>query len=194
VTSRPGPATAGTTVADWLLPLHGETRLRLEQVVTQAAEDRTRVSRLRTLRAVARRALVEEVEVKLRSVLGETLTDLVIAGWKTHTMVAAAVRASLDEPAVDQIVPLRDHAVTAHRQHHLVVRVDGVKALTLTTWLGVRLQLAGAIAVVRDGRVVAVRSGQVRAKGVVKVEGVEVARRGLVVPLTAELTRQPATT
>jgi hypothetical protein len=44
-----------------------------------------------------------------------------------------------------------------------------------------------AVAVVRDERVVAVRSGRARAHGTVNLEDVEIAHRTLDFPLTAQL-------
>ena len=56
-----------TTLASWLLPGSRETRLRLDTVVTEAAEhDEIAARRLRILGAVAKNALVEEIEAKLR--------------------------------------------------------------------------------------------------------------------------------
>ena len=187
------PATAGTAVSGWLLPTSDDAWIRLEKVVTQAADDQQRrAGPLRTLGAVARRALVEEIESKLPMIMSETLADLVVGGWRTHAAVAQAVRKSRNEPGVDQVVPLRNHTITANRRHDLDVEVDGVRVMTLSAGLIVRLQLYDAVAVVRDGHLVAVRSGQANATGTVTVEGVEVAHRTLTFPLTAELTlRRP---
>lgn len=181
------PATAGTPVSAWLLPTANKTRPRFEKVVMQAADDgQPRARSLRVLGTVARRALVNEIEAKLRMVMSETVADLVVGGWRAHTTIKQAVRKSRGEPGVDQLVPLRNHTITADRQHDLDVEVDGVRVMTLSTRLVVRLQLYDAVAVVLDGRLAAVRSGQARATGAVTIEGVEVAQRTLTFPLTAE--------
>jgi hypothetical protein len=44
-----------------------------------------------------------------------------------------------------------------------------------------------AVVVVRDGQLVAVRSGQAKVDGTVTVEGVEIGRKTITFPLTAEL-------
>jgi hypothetical protein len=59
--------------------------------------------------------------------------------------------------------------------------------MTLSARLIVRLQLYDAVAVVRDGYLVAVRSGQAGVTGSVTAEGVEIAQRTLTFPLTVEL-------
>jgi len=185
------PVAAGTPVSGWLLPTPDMAQIQLEKAVMQAADaEEPRARPLRMLSAVARRALVEEIEAKLGTILSETLGDLVVGGWRTHTAITQAARKSRHEPGVDQVVPLRNHTITADRHHDLDIEVDGVRVLTLTTRLVVRLQLYDAVAVVRDGRMVAVRSGQGRALGSVTVEGVELVQRALTFPLAAEFTAQ----
>jgi hypothetical protein len=184
----PPSAFTGTPMWSWLLPTAEETRIRLEPVVTRATQgDGQRVRPLRRLGTVARRALVEEIEARLRTVLGETLAELVLDGWRTHAAIQRAVVKSREEPGVDQVVPLREHSVSADRSHDLDVAVDGVRVLTLTVQLVVRVQLYDAVAVVRDGRLRAVRSGQANANGALTVDGVPVAQRRVTFPLAAEL-------
>lgn len=152
MTHTSAPAATGTPVSGWLLPGSQETRLRLEKVVTKSPDHEERPARrIRVLGALAQKALVEEIEAKLRMVLSETLADLVVGGWRVHGVIRAAVRKSRDEPGVDQVVPLRDHTVKADREHELDVEVDGVQVMTLTARLDVALQVYDAVAVVRDG-------------------------------------------
>jgi hypothetical protein len=187
-TARTPVATAGTPVAGWLLPTPGDAQIRLERVVMRAdATDEGRARPLRTLGAVARRALVEEIEAKLRMVMSETFVDLILGGWRAYAAVAQAIRKSRSQPGVDQVVPLRNHTIKAARQHRLDIEVDGCPVMTLPIQLVVRVQLYDAVAVVRDGQLVAVRSGRAKADGKVTVDGVEVAQRTLTFPLTAEL-------
>ena len=176
------------TVGTWLLPTAGDAKVRIEKVVAQkAASDAPRVSPLRTLGAIARRALSEEIEVKLRAALNETLADLVIGGWHSYSAVAQAIRTSVSQPTVELVVPLRSHTVTANRQHQLNIEVDRLPVLTLDADLVVNMNLDKAVAVVTEGRIVGIRSGEASADGTVTVEGVEVSRKAVVFPLTAEL-------
>ena len=115
------------------------------------ATDERRARPLRTLGAVARRALIEEIEAKLRMVMGETLVDLIIGGWRAYAAVTQAIRRSRSQPGVDQVVPLRNHTIKAARQHSLDVEVDSFPVMTLSVQLVVRVQLYDAVAVVRDG-------------------------------------------
>jgi hypothetical protein len=182
------PVTASTPVASWLLPTPSDARIRLESVVMRAtATDERRARPLRTLGAVARRALIEEIEAKLRMVMSETLVDLIVGGWRSYAAVMQAIRKSRSQPGVDLVVPLRNHTITAARQHKLDIEVDGFPVMTLSVQLTVHIQLYDAVAVVRDGYLVALRSGQPTASGTVTVDGVTIAQRALTFPLAAEL-------
>jgi hypothetical protein len=188
VTAAIPVATADTPIASWLLPTPGDARIRLDKVVMQAtAADERRARRLRTLGTVARRALIEEIEAKLRMVLSETLVDLIVGGWRAYGAVRRAIENSLIRPGVDQVLPLRNHTITADHQHSLDIEVDGFQVMTLSVQLVMHFQLYDAVAVVRDGHLVAVRSGKAKADGTVTVEGVQVAQRTLIFPFTAEL-------
>jgi hypothetical protein len=182
-----GTVTTGTPVASWLLPPSNQARIQLERVVQQASADQQQAGPLRTLGAVARRALVEEIEAKLRMVMSDTIGDLVIGGWRAHAAIKQAIRKSRNEPGVDQVVSLRSHTITADQRHDLDVEIDGIPVMTLSARLIVSLQLHDAVAVVRDGYLVAVRSGQAGVTGSVTAEGVEIAQRTLTFPLTVEL-------
>ena len=184
------PITAAAPVADWLLPTPtpSEARIRLERVVmSPKSSDERRGRPLRTLGAVARRALLEETEAKLRMVLSDSLVDVMVGGWRAHAAIAQAVRKSRSQPDVDQVVPLRNHTITAHRQHNLDIEVDSVAVMTLCAELVMAVQLYDAVAIVRDGHLIAVRSGTAKADGRVTVDRVEVVQRTVNFPLTAEL-------
>jgi hypothetical protein len=186
------PVTAATPVASWLLPTSSDARIRLESVVARAsANDERRARPLRTLGAVARRALIEEIEAKLRMVMGETLVDMIVGGWRAYAAVAQAIQKSRSQPGVDLVVPLRNHTIKAARHHNLDIEVDRFPVMTLSVQLIVHVQLYDAVAVVRDGQLVAIRSGQASVDGMVTVDGVQVARRTLIFPLTAELVLHP---
>lgn len=188
VPSTEDRVTADTEVGNWLLPESGDARVRLEPVVTQAKiADEPRARPLRTLGVVARQALAQEIEAKLRMILGETIADLVVGGWRDYSAVTQAISKSRSQPGVDQIVPLREHTISAARQYTLDVEVDGFPVMTLVAELRVRVRMFGAVAVARDGLLVRVRSGQAGADGNVAVEGVEIAQRTVTVPLVAEL-------
>jgi hypothetical protein len=182
------PPRADSPVASWLLPMTNDSRVALEKAITHgSASNEQRARPLRTLGTVARRALVDEIETKLRAVLGESVGDLVIAGWQKHATIRKAIATSNSQPGTDQIVSLYKHTIAASHQHSLNIVVDGFEVMSLPVELTMRAQLCDATAVVSDGHVCAIRSGEANVEGLVTVSGVQVSRRRLLFPLKAEL-------
>jgi hypothetical protein len=82
--------------------------------------------------------------------------------------------------------------MTALREHAFDIELDGVRVMSLSVQFVVSLQLYDAVAVVRDGHVVAIRSGRAKADAEVSVEDVEIAHKTLTFPLEAELALHPS--
>ncbi|MEV0673600.1 hypothetical protein [Mycobacterium sp. NPDC050441] len=179
-----------TSVGTWMLPASRETQVRIEKVVTQTTANRESARPLRTLGVVARHALAEEIEAKLRAVLSETLAGLIMEGWHTYSAITDAIKQSRTQRGVEKIVPLRTHVISADREHNLDIEVDNFAVMSLTAKAAVKLQLFAAVAVVLDGQVVEIRSGQATADGTLSVDGVEVSRKTLAFPLAVELVRR----
>jgi hypothetical protein len=181
-------ATATTAVGEWLLPPSTEVRRQIEEVVRHATPvDQKRARPLRMLNGVARQALSEEIEAKLRMVMSETLVDLILGGWRSYAAVTQAMWRSRNQPGVELIVALRSHTISAERQHDLDIEVDSMRVMTLSTRLAMQIGVNGAVAVVRDGKLIAIRSGQAEADGKVKLEGLQIAHTRRAFPLTAHL-------
>lgn len=184
------PSINDTSVGTWMLPASGESRVRIEQVVTQTTANRESARPLRTLGVVARHALAQEIEAKLRAVLSETLAALIIEGWHTYGAITEAIKKSRVQLGVAQIVPLRTHVINADREHNVDIEIDSFPVMSLTAKASVKLQLFAAVAVVLDGHVVEIRSGQATADGWLSVDGVEISRKSLALPLEARLILQ----
>lgn len=181
------PPITETSVGNWMLPESRQTQARIEHAVTQTTANRESARPLRSLGVVARRALAAEIEASLRAVLSETMADLILEGWHSYSAVTTAIKKSHTQPRVKQIVPLHTHVISADREHNLDIEVDNFPVMSLAATAAVRLQLFAAVAVVIDGHVVAIQSGQAKADGTVSVNGVEISRKTLAFPLQVEL-------
>ena len=188
MTLTSAPPTAITSVGSWLLPPSTELRRQLKQVVQHASTaDQRRARPLRRLNDVARTALSEEIEAKLRMVMSETLVDLILGGWRSYAAVTQAMWRSRNQPGIELIVAMRSHTISAEQQHDLDIEVDSVRVMTLSTRLAMHIRVNGAVAVVKDGRLLAIRSGHAEADGKVTLEGVQIAHTRRAFPLTTHL-------
>jgi hypothetical protein len=106
--------------------------------------------------------------------------------WRSHTGDAEFPQPTWG-PGVELIVALRNHTISAQRDHDLDIEVGSVRVMTLSARLAVHVGVNGAVAVIKDGRLLAIRSGQAEADGKVTLEGVQVAHKGGTFPLAAHL-------
>lgn len=183
MTATTAPTPGQTALGPWLLPGHAECRARLDKAVTGSTRDARGSRRLRTLAAVARHALTEEVEIRLRDALGETLKDTLLRGWASYGAYRTAREKSLGEPGVDQLAVLQSHTITTEWTHPLDIEVDGFRVVTVTAQVDLCLTVVDAVAILRDGRLRELRSGHVHATGELEVEDVPITRRELEFPL-----------
>jgi hypothetical protein len=132
--------------------------------------------------------LDERISEAVRGAVDLDLGDVVIGAWTGYRKLReAATTTRAGGPPVD--VMLAEHEITM--VHHPVVDilVDGVLTEQLTFDLVLSLLVRSVIAVVDDGRLIALCSGQVAAKAALELRGITLAEgertclAGVMVPL-----------
>jgi hypothetical protein len=118
--------------------------------------------------------LDERISEAVRGAIDLNLGDVVIGAWTGYrTLREAAATTRAGGPPVD--VMLAEHEITM--VHHPVVDilVDGVLTGQLTFDLVLSLLVRSAIAVVDNGRLIALRGGEVAAKAALELRGTTLA-------------------
>jgi hypothetical protein len=128
-------------------------------------------------------AVDDQVAEALESLLEASVGSAVGAAWTRHTDLRSAARRTLASPGAVEVIDLADHEVTSVQRPHLELLVDGVPRGRLEVQIVLRLLIEGALAVVREGRLVELRSG--RATGTVQLWVLEakIAERRVQVPI-----------
>ncbi|MFF2143735.1 hypothetical protein [Kitasatospora sp. NPDC058190] len=135
------------------------------------------VTALGGLNRALSQAAEQEVTRVVHGFLGLDMIDLVAGGWRTHAGLAAAARNTCAAPGSEEVVALLDHRVRSVHHPTVKVSVDGVPVGTLAVDIEVVFELNGIVAVVREGRLVAVRAGFCTAKAELAVERITVVSR-----------------
>jgi hypothetical protein len=177
-----------TRIGDWLLADEARIEPLVETVVT-TSDPTTSVERrrLRLLTRVARAALAEELIGALRAVLGDTMADVLVAGWSTHETVLAAADETRAHPGSESVVSLADHRLSRAESPSIDLVVDGVRLATLTAQLALTVEVAGAVAFVRDGRLMRVRTTAPSVRASLELEGVLLREDRARLDITGEL-------
>ncbi|MGW2251082.1 hypothetical protein ACWCXH_12870 [Kitasatospora sp. NPDC001660] len=125
--------------------------------------------------------LVPAVEEEVTRVVGGFLRldmiDLLAGAWRTYAALTVAAERTLDAPRSEELVSLTRHRIRSVHHPTVNVLIDGVSVGTITVDVEVVFELDGVVAVVRGGRLVAVRAGYCTATAALAVEQIAVASR-----------------
>lgn len=123
-------------------------------------------------------AVVErEVATAASGLLSMNLLDLAVAGWKRYEALTKAARRTRDAPTTEEIVALATHRIESSHHPTIELFIDGKSVGTIEVELSVAFDIAGVLAVVRQARLTAIRSGNCTATGTLAIEQTVVAQR-----------------
>lgn len=87
------------------------------------------------------------------------LGDVLIYGWRTHARLVKAAKATVKAPGRQEVVQLGSHQVTWTKQPTVDLLVDGIRVHTFRFQLTITFQVNVATAVVKEGKMVALKAG-----------------------------------
>ncbi|TDU73944.1 hypothetical protein [Streptomyces sp. KS 21] len=129
------------------------------------------------LSTAADRAVGRELATVVNGFLDLDLVSLVASGWSKHKALKEAARRTRRHPGSEEVVALATHTISSAHHPSVDLLVDGAPAATVPVNLNVLFRISGLVGVVRDGLLVAVRSGQCGVEGKLAVRDVVVASR-----------------
>lgn len=165
--------------------LFGDLRTRLDEheVVSRALAHHVGVSE------TALRVLDRQVAEAVTGLLDIDLGNLVLDGWSKYDELLAAAHRSLESPGEDEEVPLVVHRITSTHRPAVELYVGVVLVAVIVFDLEVYIDVHGVDAIVRGGRLVGLRGGDVdlgarlSTRGQTIVERRTSCRVGALVPL-----------
>lgn len=122
-------------------------------------------------------AVCDEVGRTADRLLDLDLGDVLGAAWRKHSALVAAGRRTAAAPGTEELVELATHKVTSVHRPYVEVLVDDVELTKVDLELRLSFLVKGVLGVVRDGRLVALRTGSCEAAATLSCEGVKVASR-----------------
>ena len=122
-------------------------------------------------------AAVSEVSVAVAGLLDVSLIGMLAAGWQAHHDLTRAARRTLAAPGISELVRLARHEITVTQRPSVTVLIDGRRVATVELELSVVFDITALLAGVRDGRLVAVRSGRCDITATLAIGGMDVMSR-----------------
>ncbi|MFJ1708257.1 hypothetical protein [Kitasatospora sp. NPDC088346] len=125
--------------------------------------------------------VVRAVERELASVvdgfLAIDLIDLAAGGWRRHAALREAARRTRAAPGSEEVVALATHRIVSGHRPDVDVLVDGARVGTVHLDLRLVFDLEALVAVVRQARLAAVRTGSCVVTGRLAAQQVVLAQR-----------------
>ncbi|MFD7079708.1 hypothetical protein [Streptomyces sp. NPDC059918] len=186
------PVADPLTVRDLLLGPGGQAPEALADSLRNSGAVTGLLPGVHGLTTAADRAVGRELATVVNGFLDLDLVSLVASGWAKYQSLTEAARRTRRSPGSEEVVALATHAITSAHHPSVDLLVDGARAATVAVNLTVLFRITGLVAVVRDGRLVAARSGQCAVEAKLAVRDVVVAAREgrLDLPATLRL-REP---
>ena len=122
-------------------------------------------------------AVEREVASAMDGLLSLNLVDLAAAGWKKYDALRDAAKRTRDAPNTAEVVALATHKIES--THHPTVELhdDGTSIGTIEMTLEITFTMAAVLAVVKQARLTAIKSGNCAVAGSLTVAGFEVAKK-----------------
>jgi hypothetical protein len=160
-----------------------------DQVVAPALRHDPRT--LAKVPSALRPAATAAVALTITGLLGFSLAELVVDGWREHHDLTVAARRTLARPGTTELVQLATHQITVTRQPRIDVFVNSDVVATVEVELTVIFVISALIAGVHGGRLTALHSGRCDITGTLAIQGTEVlAKQGRIEPSGAIALRE----
>ncbi|GAB3406776.1 hypothetical protein [Flindersiella endophytica] len=102
----------------------------------------------------------EQVAGMVHNLLEYDVGDLLVRGWKAYSQLRSAARRTVENSGQEEVVELATHTVTWIYKPKVDMLVNGRKVNSLEFVLTVEFEINGLVAVVRNGHLMALRSGE----------------------------------
>lgn len=124
-----------------------------------------------------RKAAGDQVAAVADGVLALDLGDLVVAGWRKQSQLAAAAERTAANPGTSELVELATHRVSSVHHPYVELLINDVRVTTVNFELDLEFEIKALVATVRDGHLVSLHSGDCDLSATLTAEGVRLASR-----------------
>lgn len=123
------------------------------------------------------RALLKEVARAGDGLLQIEPAALIVNGWRKHSALIKAARASIENPGSTELVDLATHRITSIHCPYVELLVDGTPVAKVSFELKLVLLLRALVAGVRGGRLTTLHSGVCEVTAQLSANGIPLVHR-----------------
>jgi len=134
-------------------------------------------------------AVLAEVGKAAAEIMEFDVTDVFRKAWERHSALRRAAAATGADPDSEHIMELATHTMSLTHRPSVELHIEDLPAVTIGVHVRLNVTVRGMLAVVRGGRLVAIRAGSGDVTGRLTLADREVAQRRvtLALPITIRL-------
>jgi hypothetical protein len=139
------------------------------------------------LSAPAVAAVGQEIATVADALLDLNVLDLALSGWRKHSDLRSAAARTLDARGSEEIVELANHQITSIHRPRIDLYLDSTRLGSVQVEITVIFDIQALAAVIRDGCLVALRTGRVDVTAKLTVEDVAITERKSTLDLAPDI-------
>jgi hypothetical protein len=116
---------------------------------------------------------------RVGDLLDINVVDVLLAGWKKHDEVRTQLRVTAVDPSRTVLVYIGHHIVDSTHTPSIELRSHGRRVVELSFPIELKFEIAAIELTLRAGAITEIRSGEVKARGSVKLESAVILEREL---------------
>jgi hypothetical protein len=135
----------------------------------------------------AKEAVLAEIGERAADVLDLGLADIFQGVWGKHAALRRAAVTTLAHPDTEELVELATYNVSFDDQPSIEVHIADLPVATVEVRVELEITVRGLVAVVRNGRLTAIRAGSGEVNGTLSIAGQQVTEQQATINLPAAI-------
>ncbi len=173
MTGVAGPVTARA----FLFGDEGDAVATLADVLTSGRVGSAIGGALQPLAQATRATAIRELSRVASGLFDFDITDLLVTGWRKHSILTQAARRTIAAPGSEERIDLATHRISVAHHPYVDLIVDDVRVTTVDFDLQLDFDVKALSAVVRSGKLVEIATGRCDITGTLAIERVNALTR-----------------
>ncbi len=121
--------------------------------------------------------LSDEIKSKADDLLNIPIPEVLIRAWRESGVLNKYTNKEEYDPEAIVFIELKEHTITSNHKPHLDIEINNRSIGKITFEINLELTVQGIILKIQDARIKQIRTGIVKASGVINCEGVEITKK-----------------
>ena len=121
--------------------------------------------------------LSDEIQSKVDELLNIPIPDVLIRAWRESGVLDKYTNKEEYDPEAVVFIELKEHTITSNHKPHLDLEINKKTIGKITFEVNLELTVQGIILKIQDANIKQIKTGIVKASGLINCEGVEITKK-----------------